>query len=208
MAPALVNPLPEPQSTPETPAYADEAALIERIRAGEREAFRDIVDRYKDRVASVVIGMIGPGDEAEDIGQETFIRFYRSIASFRGDASIATYLHRIAVNLSLNALKRRQRARQRLAPAEPDELASLSATDQTDRTVLAIEKRRFIQGAIEQLPPAFRSVIVLRLIEGFSTRETADVLDVPLGTVLSRLSRAQSRLRELLNPYLHDDERA
>ncbi|MEZ4701382.1 MAG: sigma-70 family RNA polymerase sigma factor [Rhodothermales bacterium] len=200
--------MPEPQSTPETPAYADEAALIERIRAGEREAFRDIVDRYKDRVASVVIGMIGPGDEAEDIGQETFIRFYRSIASFRGDASIATYLHRIAVNLSLNALKRRQRARQRLAPAEPDELASLSATDQTDRTVLAIEKRRFIQGAIEQLPPAFRSVIVLRLIEGFSTRETADVLDVPLGTVLSRLSRAQSRLRELLNPYLHDDERA
>lgn len=188
--------------------YAGEAALIERIRSGDRDAFRVLVDAYKDRVAAVVIGMMGPGDEAEDIGQETFIRFYRTIDTFRGDSSVATYLHRIAVNLSLNALKRRQRTRQRLAPAEPEALANMASKEQTDRPVLAAEKRHLVRRAIDQLPPAFRSVIVLRLIEGFSTRETADALDLPLGTVLSRLSRAQSKLRELLLPYLHDDERA
>ncbi len=189
-------------------AYADESALLGRIRGGDRDAFRLFVDTYKDRVAAVVIGMMGPGDEAEDIGQETFIRFYRTIDTFRGDSAVATYLHRIAVNLSLNALKRRQRTRVRLAPSEPERLANMASSDQTDRPILAAEKRHLVRRAIEQLPPAFRSVIVLRLIEGLSTRETADALDLPLGTVLSRLSRAQSKLRELLLPYLHDDERA
>ncbi|MDZ4700039.1 MAG: sigma-70 family RNA polymerase sigma factor [Rhodothermales bacterium] len=198
----------ETQKRGEARVYAGEAALIERIRSGDRDAFRVLVDAYKDRVAAVVIGMMGPGDEAEDIGQETFIRFYRTIDTFRGDSSVATYLHRIAVNLSLNALKRRQRTRQRLAPAEPEALANMASKEQTDRPVLAAEKRHLVRRAIDQLPPAFRSVIVLRLIEGFSTRETADALDLPLGTVLSRLSRAQSKLRELLLPYLHDDERA
>jgi RNA polymerase sigma-70 factor, ECF subfamily len=196
------------QKSGDATAYADESALLGGIRGGDRDAFRIFVDAYKDRVAAVVVGMMGPGDEAEDIGQETFIRFYRTIDTFRGDSSIATYLHRIAVNLSLNALKRRQRTRQRLAPAEPDHLASMASRDQTDRPVLAAEKRRMVRKAIDQLPPAFRSVIVLRLIEGLSTRETANALDLPLGTVLSRLSRAQTKLRELLLPYLHDDERA
>lgn len=185
-----------------------EADVLERVRSGDREAFREIVDRYKDRVAAVVIAMIGPGDEAEDIGQETFIRFYRTIGTFRGEASIATYLHRIAVNLCLNAVKRRQRWRLRLAPADPETLESFASRDQADRNALSDESRRLVHRAIQELPPDFRSVVVLRMIDGLSTRETAEALDVPLGTVLSRLARAQTKLREWLHPYLNDDERA
>ena len=81
-----------------------------RASAGDAAAFRQLVDRYQPIVASVVIGMLGAGDDAEDVGQETFIRFYAALTQFRGDASLSTYLRRIAMNLSLNALKRRKRS--------------------------------------------------------------------------------------------------
>src|SRR5215207_4833149 len=83
--------------------------LIGRARAGDERAFRLLVERFEPVVAATVTGMLGPGDDADDVGQETFIRFYRALGDFRGEASVKTYLRRIAVNLSLNALKRRRR---------------------------------------------------------------------------------------------------
>ena len=93
--------------------------LLLRARAGDDRAFRLLVERYEGRVASVVTAMLGAGDEAEDVGQETFIRFYRSLDRFRGEASLGTYLTRIAINLSRNALRRRRReaTRRRGPPA-------------------------------------------------------------------------------------------
>ena len=90
-----------------------DTALIDRARAGDEAAFRGLVERYESQVAATVVGMLGPGDEADDVGQETFVRFYQALSKFRGEAALGTYLTRIAMNLSLNAIKRRQRQRWR-----------------------------------------------------------------------------------------------
>ena len=83
--------------------------LTRRARDGDDHAFRELVDRYESRVAATVVGMLGPGPDAEDVGQETFIRFHAALGRFRGEAALGTYLTRIAINLSLNASKRRQK---------------------------------------------------------------------------------------------------
>ncbi len=79
-------------------SFRDESELLRRAREGDDRAFRELVHRYEDRVAATIIGMLGPGPDAEDVGQETFIRLYRSLDGFRGDSSLATYVTRIAIN--------------------------------------------------------------------------------------------------------------
>ena len=86
----------------------DEKELLRRAREGDDRAFRELVHRYEDRVAATIIGMLGPGPDAEDVGQETFVRLYRSLDGFRGDSSLATYVTRIAINQSLKAIRRRK----------------------------------------------------------------------------------------------------
>jgi RNA polymerase sigma-70 factor, ECF subfamily len=179
-----------------------DAALLERARRGDDAAFRALVVRHEPVVAATVIGMLGRGADADDVGQETFVRLYRSLDRFRGEASLKTYLVRIAINLSLNALRARRRARHRfvsrddagaplaepaVAPAEPGGEAELRAA---------------VHAAVGRLGPKHRPVVVLRMLEGMSTRETAQALGVPEGTVLSRLSRALRELRTHLAPYV------
>ena len=148
-------------------------------------------------MAAIVIGMLGFCTEADDIGQETFIRFYKSLDRFRGDASVGTYLTRIAINLSLNEIKRRQRQRKLFFFKSENNIENIpSYTDSTNQK----ETRKIVQQAIQKLEPKFRTVVVLRLIEGYSTQETAQILSLPLGTVLSRLARAQSKLKNILKP--------
>ena len=172
--------------------------LINRAREGDNEAFRELVRRYESLVAGTVIGMLGKCPEADDVGQETFIRLYRSLKKFRGESKLGTYLTRIAINLALNELKRRKR-RSKLFFRKPVEeihdIADQSAGAGID------EDGEIVRRAIGKLDEKFRSVIVLRLIDGYSTEETARILKVPAGTVLSRLSRAQQKLKELLTPY-------
>ena len=173
---------------------ASDLALIERAREGDERAFRALVERHESRVASTVIGMLGPGDEAEDVGQETFIRFYRSLDRFRGDSSIATYLTRIAINLSLTALKKRKRLRSRFVSR--DGAARTDAEDAWDprEDIERQDARRRVRAAVDRLSADHRAVVVLRMIEGYSTRETAEILEIPVGTVMSRLARAMERL--------------
>ncbi len=178
--------------------------LIELVRSGRTDAFRFLVERYQHRVAQTVRAMLGNAAEAEDVGQETFIRFYNALDSFRGDASVATFLNRIAVNLSLNALKRRKRFFLRFERIDRDHAGAISLPAKEDAE--AFEKRQLIEHALQQLDPDFRAVVVLRYIEGYSTKETAGMLDIPLGTVLSRLSRAQKKMRDWLLPYMNDEE--
>jgi RNA polymerase sigma-70 factor (ECF subfamily) len=169
-------------------------ALIERAREGDEQAFRELVERYEPRVAATVIGMLGPGDEAEDVGQETFIRLYRSLDRFRGDSSLGTYLTRIAINLSLTALKKRKRRLSRFVSRDERERelpeASWDPREEVDRR----EVRDRVRAAVGRLAPDHRTVVVLRMIDGYSTRETAEILGVPPGTVMSRLARAMGRL--------------
>lgn len=172
--------------------------IISAVLSGETEVFRELVKRYESRVAATVIGMLGKCQEAEDVGQETFIRFYNNLANFRGEARVATYLTRIAINLSLNELKRRKR-RSLFFGSESD--TDLEIPDQNPVKDYTGEKE-LVQRAIQKLEPNFRSVVVLRLIDGLSTEETASILNVPLGTVLSRLARAQKKLKKILAPYM------
>lgn len=144
--------------------------------------------------------MLGQCPEADDVGQETFIRFYKSLPNFRGDSSAATYLTRIAINLSLNEIKRRKRRRLFFVKST-DDVKDMPAEMISDDD----EMKGLVQRAIQKLEPKFRSVVVLRLMEGCSTRETAKILKLPEGTVLSRLARAQQKLGKILEPVLGDD---
>lgn len=176
-----------------------EEKLLIAAREGDDRAFKELVVRFEPIVARTVIGMLGDCPEAEDVGQETFIRFYKALPRFRGESSVKTYLTRIAMNLSLNELKRRKRTLLRFTKKPVEEYHNLA--DRRQERGLDVDKER-VWMAIEELEAKFRSVVVLRLIDGYSTEETARILKIPLGTVLSRLSRGQRRLRELLEPHI------
>lgn len=178
-------------------ATVPDTELIERSRTGDQAAFRLLVERYERQVAGTVVGMMGNTEEAEDVGQEVFIRFYRSMDKFRGDAALGTYLTRIAINLSLNAIKKRKRKQIFNFFSAEDKTPMLQIPD-TGQTREQVETQELVQKALLDLDKDFRAVLVLRLIEGYSSQETADMLGLPLGTVLSRLSRAQKKLKEIL----------
>ena len=178
--------------------------LLSRARTGDERAFAVLVERYEGAVAATAIGMLGAGADADDVGQETFIRFHRALDRFRGESSLKTYLIHIAMNLSLNALRSRRRTFLRFSSDE-DDLADTpeprtGPAGETD----AAELKRVVQQAVAALNEKHRAVVVLRMFQDLSTRETASMLGVPEGTVLSRLSRAMQELQARLSPYVRD----
>ena len=175
--------------------------LIERARTGDEQAFHELVERHEPRVAATVVGMLGPGDEAEDVGQETFIRLYRSLDRFRGDSSLGTYLTRIAINLSLTALKRRKRWTSRFVRQDDGERAAPEGSWDPRGQMEREDMAREVRAAVNRLAPKHRTVVVLRMIDGYSTRETAEILDIPTGTVMSRLARAMERLEKEMKEW-------
>ncbi len=179
-----------------------DAELLAQAREGQQAAFKELVERYESLVAATVIGMLGKGDDAEDVGQETFIKFYHSLGKFRGDAKIGTYLTRIAINLSLDALRRRKRSKLRFWNYEEKEVLPDELVVQGEKEIDARERKELVQRAIQSLDPKHRAVVVMRMINGYSTKETAELLGIPLGTVLSRLSRAQEKLKQQLRPFM------
>jgi RNA polymerase sigma-70 factor (ECF subfamily) len=184
---------------------ADETSdveLIARARVGDDRAFGVLVDRYQGAVAATVIGMLGRGDDADDVGQETFIRFHRALDRFRGESSLKTYLVHIAMNLSLNALKRRRRSLLRFVSRDEHEMDLPETRIGPDGDVDASELHLLVRRAVARLNEKHRAVVVLRLFQDCSTRETARILGVPEGTVLSRLSRAMKDLEAQLEPYV------
>ncbi len=176
----------------------EDLQLVELAINGNDRAFAIIVSRYEQQIARTVKGMLGETDSAEDVGQETFIRFYRSLKKYRGDAALGTYLTRIAVNLSLNELNKQKRTLSLFYKRDQkDVMVDIpEATDKYEDS----DMKEIVDKALKQLDPGFRSVVVLRMLEGYSTKETAEILDLPLGTVLSRLARAQKSLAKILKP--------
>lgn len=174
-----------------------EQELVRKAQNGDKNAFKELVKQNEHRVAATVIGMLGNSPETDDVGQETFIRFYQSLDKFRGESSVGTYLTRIAINLSLNELKRRQRRSKHFFSRGEEKMKN--APDKNDPKKKN-ELKEIVHLGIEQLDPKYKAVVVLRLIEGYSTKETAQILRLPFGTVLSRLARAQKKLKEILTP--------
>lgn len=181
-------------------AQDTDQALVDRAREGDRKAFRELVEKYQHQVARTVVSMLGPSSDVDDVVQDVFLRCYETIGRFRGEASFSTYLKKIAMNKSLDVLRRRKRFLGRFISKDDDQagLPERSSDARVDREKL--ERAASVHAAIAKLPDKQRAVVVLRLIEGYSTEETASILDIAYGTVLSRLSRAQQRLKELLAP--------
>ena len=182
------------------PSLSDNASdieLIELALIGEQYAFTEIVHRHKSRIASTIHGMIGCCDEADDIGQEVFIRFFRKMEAFRGESALSTYLTRIAINLSLNEIKKRKRKKIFSLSQMIEERKDFVDHSSFETSYDNIE---IVRMAVQKLVPKHRIVIVLRLIEGYSSEETAKILNLPVGTVLSRLARAQKILKEFIKP--------
>lgn len=180
--------------------------LLASARSGDHEAFRGLVERYQGAVAGTVVGMLGPGDEADDVGQETFIRFHRALNDFRGDSSISTYLRRIAMNLCLNALKRRRVLSFRMVSRDQSD-TSMAEPPVEGYDAEAVERREVVRAAVARLGEKHRPVVVCRLLDGLSTNETAEVLRIPPGTVMSRLARAMVELERILAPYAREGDR-
>ena len=168
--------------------------LIEKSRAGDQAAFKTLVVQYEGKVAGVVRTLLGATPEAEDVGQEVFIRFYNALHKFRGDASLSTYLVKIAINLALTELRKDRKLNARMT--------SLEDANQVQATEDQMDLRQQLQYELSRMEPEFKSVVTLRLVEGYTTEETASLLDIPVGTVLSRLARAQHKLRTALSKKL------
>lgn len=171
-----------------------ETDLIRRAKEGDNQAFKQLVELHEQAIRATVLGMLGDTAEVKEVAQEVFIRFYKSMANFKGEAALGTYLTRIAINLSLNELKRRKNKGRWMSsvatenvPVRTDRLTNPARYDNQD----AIHKM------LNLLEPEFRSVVVLRLIDGYSLKETAEILNLPQGTIASRLSRAQMKLKEI-----------
>ena len=177
---------------------ASDAALVGRVLAGDRLAFRTLVERFEGTVAGVVHGMLGHDSDADDVGQEAMVKLYGALSTFRHEASLKTFVTRIAINCCFDHLKKRKRFFRRFRAM--DDALNETQPDPMDRTGRA-EERQAVLRAMASLEPAFRSVVVLRLLEGHSTLETAEILNVPEGTVLSRLARARKHLAAQLEGY-------
>jgi RNA polymerase sigma-70 factor (ECF subfamily) len=174
----------------------NETALVNATLNGDKQAFGEIVERYQKMVARTVKGMLGDSVFAEDIGQEVFIKLYHSLSEFRGEAKLSTYIQKIAVNLTLNEIKRRKRFFSMFSQKGNNEMYEFEVADHD--TEEKKEASEIVNKALMNLDPKFRIIVTMRMLQGYSTKETAEILNLPLGTVLSRLSRAQEQLRIIL----------
>lgn len=185
-----------------------ELALIERLQAGEMEAFTELVGEYQPLVYSVTLRIVREAEEARDVTQETFLKIFRHFHHFRGDSSLKTWVCRIAVNQALNSQrwwKRRRRDEMRsLDEPLDDDRMSLGATlastlDSPEAEAIAHERHHQLERALGTLKKDFRIAVALRDIEGMSYEEIASILEVSVGTVKSRIARGREMLRASLS---------
>ncbi len=201
---------PDPTAADASPQDTD-LALVQRTLAGEQRAYELLVVKYQRRIERLVGRMVRDTDLVQDIAQETFIRAYRALGQFRGDAQFYTWLYRIAVNTAKKALVDLRRdplvSENALRGADDeDETSSLEnelTSAETPETVLAAKEiAAAVNQAMEALPEELRQAVTLREIEGLSYEEIAQVMDCPIGTVRSRIFRAREAISARVKPLL------
>ena len=197
-------------ATPTVPRMeADDDALVERARAGDREAFRELVVRNQRRVYAVALGIVKDPDLAWDVAQEAFVRVHRHLAEFKGESTFSTWVLRIATHLGIDAVRReRTAAREELDEVRDETLAEggegILATalgNDPQANVLRRELAENMERALAQLPEKHRTILVLREVEGLSYEELAERLGIHKGTVMSRLFHARKKMQALLADY-------
>lgn len=177
---------------------ARETELVIRAQNGDRHAFSELVCLHSRGVMNVIYHMYGDVQLAEDAAQETFIQAWLHLSSFRPQAPLRNWLFRVGINAATDLLRKQKR----IAPENLDDL-QLSDPQLDPEALFSQEERAaLVQKAVVSLPDASRAVLVLREYEGLSYHEIADALDIPVGTVMSRLSYARRLLKEKLEPIL------
>jgi len=189
----------------------DEGRLVSLLRQGEEGAFRVLVRHYQDKVFSIAYGITLDREESLDIAQEVFLKVYKNIHTFKGEAKLSTWLHRITINQCRNWQRRwKRRFRWHHQPFERDEAGDYPelGTDDDTPGVLYEEKElgRVLRERLKELPEEARVVFVLKEVEGLSYEEIARTLNTKRGTVSSRLFYARERLKKSLQKYLDEDE--
>jgi RNA polymerase sigma-70 factor, ECF subfamily len=184
----------------------DEAILIERCRAGDLAAFEPLVEKYRQRVYRLAYNVLRDPDEAWDVAQDAFIRAFQALPSFRGDSAFYTWLFRIVMNVARDrarqhAARGRAFGTERVDEKDWDRVLVDQATS-PDAHATQVEERDRIARALATLSEPHRAIIMLSDLEGLSYREIAEVLNIPMGTVMSRLHNARRRLRDALGPLL------
>lgn len=200
-----------PTSPTDSPGNSD-ALLVERCVAGDQKAFELLVIKYQRRVQRLVGRMVRDVDLVEDITQETFIRAYRALAQFRGDAQFYTWLYRIAVNTAKKALmdlKRNPTVLENSFKSEDDDETShleneLTSTETPEALLASREIAEMVNAAMDALPDELRQAISLREIDGLSYEEIAELMACPMGTVRSRIFRAREAISQKIRPLLEN----
>jgi RNA polymerase sigma-70 factor (ECF subfamily) len=190
---------------PESPGI-DERALIQRCIAGDAVAFEPLVEKYRQRVWRLAYQVLHDREEAWDVAQEALVRAFHSLPSFRGQSAFYTWLFRITVNVATDRHRQRGAQARAFGPERVTEEEWARSTPDPgrgpDQEAARAEQRERIRRALDALPPKARTIIMLSDVEGLSYREIAEVLNCPIGTVMSRLHNARKRLKGLLGPML------
>jgi RNA polymerase sigma-70 factor (ECF subfamily) len=188
-------------------ANAIDFTLMERIGAGDHQAFRELVERHQNAVIGTVAKMLGNASESEDIAQQVFLRIWRNAKRYRPDAKFTTYLFTITRNLVFNESRRKSRKKE-VSSDEREEnsncLVEASPDRQPDAELLQAELQQAIDAAIASLPETQRMAVVLRRYEQLSYEEIAETLELSVSAVKSLLFRARTTLRESLSDYLNE----
>lgn len=195
-------------STPNpSEANAVDFTLMERIGAGDHQAFRELVERHQNAVIGTVAKMLGNASESEDIAQQVFLRIWRNAKRYRPDAKFTTYLFTITRNLVFNESRRKSRKKE-VSSDEREEnsncLVEASPDRQPDAELLQAELQQAVDAAIASLPETQRMAVVLRRYKQLSYEEIAETLELSVSAVKSLLFRARTTLRESLNDYLNE----
>jgi len=184
----------------------DDALLIEEALEGDSEAFGQLVRKYQDRLYNTLAHMVGCRTEAEDVTQEAFVQAYLKLDTFRQDSKFYTWLYRIAFN---TAVSRRRKKRVEMSIEQGRELLGEEPVEEGESPedrLLRHEQAQQVHAALAELNEEHRAILVLREMDGCCYESIAEVLDVPIGTVRSRLHRARSQLREQLKEVLQGQQ--
>jgi len=181
--------------------------LVERARAGERAAFDELVSKYQRRLMRLLARLLNDQTEAEDVVQDTFIKAYKALPHFRGDAAFYTWLYRIGINTAKNALLNRKRhatgpIEPTVARAEPPDEDRLRDINTPESELASKQIAETVNAAMDALPIDLRTAIALREIEGMSYEEISEIMGCPIGTVRSRIFRAREAIAKKLRPLL------
>jgi len=183
------------------PTAETERKLINKAQQGDKQAFGELVRFHHQGVINVVYRMCGDAQVAEDAAQDAFIRAWQNLPGYKPQSAFRNWLYRIAVNAALDMLRREPKYAEDI-----DEIPLASPGIRPEGAIIQAELSLQIQQAVLSLPKASRSVLILREYEGLTYRDIANTLDIPLGTVMSRLNYARNRLRDILAPRMEQME--